>query len=421
MTVQPPNPNRTTIPTLMLVTDVPFWLDRRGSSERIAQMLKYLVTFCDVTICFIGELSVSQWNQGLRDTNVKWCGPGLPGRAMRTAVGWVDRLTKEHRATNAPRPYAGGSHQSVSLIDFESDVIADYVADQVMSMDADVVLLEYVALSYLCNRLRNPGGPLLVIDTHDVMHARSRELEAVGEKNWLNISLQQEMDALSSADAVLAIQEREAALLRNHLPEHSICLVKHAAELRRKESKQKRPNEFAIGFVGSVGIANTKSIEFFLKECWPAILRQSNPNPILRIGGGLQKNDLDPLLNLDNVEFVGRFDDSNQFYASIDVAINPAIIASGLKIKSIDAIAHATPLVSTEAGLAGLESSIGHCSVQSNDWSQFTDSLVSIANSPERLAELTDNCATYVESQLNPNTVYAELRELIMKSVEVRS
>ena len=87
------------MPTLMLVTDVPFWLDRRGSSERIAEMLKYLVTFCDVTVCFIGELKVAEWNQGLKNTDVNWCGPGMPGRAIRTAAGWVDGLTKEPRSS----------------------------------------------------------------------------------------------------------------------------------------------------------------------------------------------------------------------------------------------------------------------------------------------------------------------------------
>ena len=409
------------MPTLMLVTDVPFWLDRRGSSERIAEMLKYLVTFCDVTVCFIGELKVAEWNQGLKNTDVNWCGPGMPGRAIRTAAGWVDGLTKEPRTTNSSSKKDESFEQTVSLRDFESHVIADYVVGQAKKRDVDVVLLEYVALSYMCNPLRYSGGPLLVIDSIDVMNVRSRELEAIGEKNWLNITLQQEMDALSSADAVLAIQEREALFISEHLPEHLICLVKHAAALKSKGAKQKRPNEFAIGFVGSVGIANKKSIEFFLKECWPTILRQSNPTPILRIGGGLQKEDLDSLLNFDNVEFLGSFVDSIQFYASIDAAINPAVIASGLKIKSIDAIAHATPLVSTEAGLAGLESSIGICSVLSNDWHRFTDSLISIANSPDRLTELTDACAAYVESQLNPITVYAQLRDLIMKAAEVRS
>ena len=91
----------------------------------------------------------------------------------------------------------------------------------------------------MCNPLRYSGGPFLVIDSIDVMNVRSRELEAIGEKNWLNITLQQEMDALSSADAVLAIQEREALFISEHLPEHLICLVKHAAALKSKGAKTK--------------------------------------------------------------------------------------------------------------------------------------------------------------------------------------
>ena len=421
ITSQSYKPTTTIKPSVMVVTDVPFWLEQRGSSERISKMLDYLVSFCDVTVCFIGELSVADWNLGLENKSYKWCGPGIPGRFMRAVSGLVNGRAKATQSNPVKPTSKAHPNASVSLSDFYSATIANYIEAQLHNGDFDLAILEYVSLSYLCNQLRIPDGPILVIDTHDVMHVRSRELEAIGEKNWLSVTLDEEIEALSNADAILAIQEHEAELLQNLLPDQLVCLTKHATDLKCRPSPRKDSSKFVIGFVGSVGIANQKSIELFLKECWPEILAKAKLKTVLRVGGGIRKEDLDPSLNFDRVEFVGRFDDSESFYGSIDIAINPAMIASGLKIKSIDALAHSTPLIATSAGLAGLENSIGVCSALANDFGEFADLVVSIANSAERLEELTCNCAAYVESHLNPTTVYAELHQLVMSTLEYRS
>lgn len=421
MKSQSPNPTTTTKPKVMLVTDVPFWLEQRGSSERISKMLDYLVSFCDVTVCFIGELSVADWNLGLKNKSFKWCGPGIPGRFMRTVAGLANGHAKKTETNPAKPILPVYLNAPVSLADFHSATIADYVESQLHNGGFDLAIIEYVSLSYLCKQLRIPDGPILAIDTHDVMHIRSRELEAIGEENWLKISMEEELDALSGADTILAIQEHDAELLQRLLPDHLVCLTKHATDLKCGPTSRKDSGEIVVGFVGSAGIANQKSIELFLKECWPRILSKTKPKTMLRIAGGIRKEDLDPALNFDQVEFVGKFDDSELFYASIDIAINPAMIASGLKIKSIDALAHSTPLIATSAGLAGLESSIGVCAVLANDISEFADLVVSIANSPERMDELTFNCAEYVEANLNSATIYAELRRLITTTLEHRS
>ncbi len=136
-----------------MVTGVPFWIERRGSSERIKALLEYLKTFCDVTVCYLGELDIRQWNQSRRQLGFDLIGPGAPGK-LASAI--VDRLGVLMPPMRPDVPATG--HPPGKLEDFHSEVISDFVVREVAIRKPDFVILEYVTLSYLCDRFDRVGA-----------------------------------------------------------------------------------------------------------------------------------------------------------------------------------------------------------------------------------------------------------------------
>lgn len=413
------NPQASDLPKLLLVTDVIFWNRGRGSAERIQTMFEHLKTYCRVVVCFVGELSIEDWSQAATRLECELIGPGKPGKLASFVVGQASRLRS--KSTEPPRTQE--SQRQVTLADFRSEVISDYVYRYVEQQQPDVVLLQYVTMGYLCERLRgHDEPPLLLIDTHDVMHLRRLAFESKDLSHWLHINGEEEVAVLKQADVVLAIQEQEAKTLVRLLPENKVCLVKHAVAGAKNAGKLRSANEdFVLGFVASRGIANLNSLEQFLKFCWPEIRNKSRQEIRLVIGGNISAADLNADDRsatdccFDGVEFAGRFDNSAEFYQQIDLAINPAQIASGMKVKSLQALSHSVPLVSTSAGIAGMESAIGICAFVADDWQQFADHVVRLFSDQIRLDKMSENCVSFLAEEFDPEVVFAELKQAILE------
>jgi hypothetical protein len=413
------NPEASDPPKVLLVTDVIFWNRGRGSAERIQTMFEHLKTYCRVVVCFVSELSIEDWNHAATRLDCELIGPGKPGKLASLVVGQASRL--KSKSTDFPRTQE--SQQQVTLADFRSEVISDFVYRYVEQHQPDVVLLQYVTMGYLCERLRGlDDTPLLLIDTHDVMHLRRLAFKSKDLSHWLRIDCEEEVAVLKHADVVLAIQEQEAKTLGRLLPEKKVCLVKHAVTAAKNAGKLRSANEdFVLGFVASRGTANLNSLDEFLKFCWPKIRKKCRQEIRLIIGGNISAADLNADDRgatescLDGVEFAGRFDNTAEFYQQIDLAINPAQIASGMKVKSLQALAHSVPLISTPAGIAGMESAIGICALVADDWQQFADHVYHLFSDQIRLDKMSEICVSFLAEEFDPEVVFAELKQAILE------
>lgn len=412
-------PESRDMPKLLLVTDVIFWNRGRGSAERIQTLFEHLKTYCDVVVCFVGELSIEDWNHAATRLDCTLVGPGKPGRFASLMVGQAARI--RNRSKEIPREEESTSQ--VTLADFRSEVISEFVGRYVAKNQIDVVLMQYVTMAYLCDALRElDETPLMLIDTHDLMHLRRVAFESRNLSHWIDIDCDEEVGALQNADIVLAIQEQEAETLSRLLTGPRVCLAKHAVIAVTSGSRQRSADDsLVLGFVASRGAANLDSLDEFLRDCWPTIREKCCQETRLIVGGNISKGNLHigkrgaSELCFDGVEFAGRFENAAEFYQKIDVAINPAQIVSGMKIKSLHALSHSVPLVSTAAGIVGMESAIGVCALVADDWQQFADQVCSLLKDQARLKAMSENCVSFVAEKFDPDVVFAELKQAILE------
>lgn len=103
-------------------------------------------------------------------------------------------------------------------------------------------------------------------------------------------------------------------------------------------------------FVGSLTSEfNREAIQWFLGEVWPRV-RVSCPQARLKvIGSG------PPLPAPEGVAMLGFVEDLSPHYATARACLAPLRAGSGTRLKVLEAMAHARPVVSTTIGSEGLE------------------------------------------------------------------
>ena len=196
----------------------------------------------------------------------------------------------------------------------------------------DVVVANYYILSGAFQAF--PGSRKIVY-THDVFSARR---ERTGG-HWMTTSAREEGAALNRADHVLSIQESESTFLR--------MITKTAVTTCwtpvRSISNPALPDSQNILFLGGDLQWNSDAIRKFANE---VCLEVSARNRAFRLViGGSVCGGLEDLARHPFVDLVGRVDSLDAFYSRGWICVNPVSVGTGLKIKSIEAIARGKTLV----------------------------------------------------------------------------
>lgn len=318
--------------SVLLATHARFWRSGLGSHARIRQLVEELC------------------------------------RPYRLIVFVTVRLTEEDRVAiaamalpieviglDAPTPYSEDNSEDVLLGRRDEASVGEAFARVVKLCPPSVCIIEYLRLSYLVSRL--PKHTVRIIDTHDLISRRQDS-----RARWdgaVPVSRRGEKEALGRYDFILTIQRTEAAVVDCWTGANNGLYVPLAFE-RRRPVAPSASGRATIGFIGGDSDANVSGLGWFLAEVWPYF---SWGETRLRVAGGVCTRFSDPV---EGVDFVG-VSDLEAFYGSICIAVNPVQWGGGLKIKTVEAMAHGLPVVASPEGAAGLEEAQGRgISIASN-------------------------------------------------------
>ncbi|WP_162560674.1 glycosyltransferase [Methylobacterium durans] len=211
----------------------------------------------------------------------------------------------------------------------------------IQQLQPDVILVNYVMYSKILDLA--PASCVKLLDTHDKFGDRHLLLDRANiPRNFFWTSPDQEGVGLNRADIVVAIQETEASYF-SEISSSEIKLLKHAPAERATTS---RINMGLFGVIGSNNRINQKFYQQLVDE-W---VRSASPRMHLFVAGDVCGS-ID--VASQNVSLIGRVDDLDEFYSTIDIALNPLVSGSGLKIKTLEALEYRMPIISTREGMMG--------------------------------------------------------------------
>lgn len=216
----------------------------------------------------------------------------------------------------------------------------------------DIVLCTYIFQSKILEFI--PDRIMKIIDTHDKFSNRHIMLQDANLKADFFYTIESEESiGLNRADIIIAIQDKEARFFKT-ISDKRVEVVGHIDNIKflENESTITTSDKINIGFVGSANTINIESLKLFLENFIVLNKLYTKQVNIKIVGEVCSKINI----KHESVEYMGFVDSLEEFYKDIDLIINPLIIGTGLKIKTVEALSFGKPVLSTIIGFEGISS-----------------------------------------------------------------
>jgi glycosyltransferase involved in cell wall biosynthesis len=237
----------------------------------------------------------------------------------------------------------------------------------------DMVIVEYIFLSRCLNIIDNRA--IKVIDTHDVFSNRNQILASSGiTDGWFSTTRQQEIMALKRANVVVAITDTDREFFAKRM-KRQVITIGHLMQV--PENTYSVSNKKSIVFIGSDNPINIQGLHYFLAEILP-IVKQRVPSVDFLMAGNICQRFPDH----EAYTKLGRVADLSSVYARGSVVICPTLSGTGLSIKTLEALAHGMPVVTTSIGARGLLERGKNAFLIADEPKPFAEAIIKILNDP---------------------------------------
>jgi glycosyltransferase involved in cell wall biosynthesis len=227
----------------------------------------------------------------------------------------------------------------------------------------DIAVVNYPFMSAVFDVI--PAYTRKILFTHDSFVDRNRRMLAQGlsSAGWVSLTRDGERLACRRADVVVALQNEEAAYFRSVCGDETAVVTVSPVFERARDSRKaaSSASKLRVGYLGSSNWVNEENLGLYLKNCLdvPGLSAESeflvagaiDPALLARLTqeGEMVLAKLQP-------HFLGRVDDLQGFFDQCDVIVNPDRGGTGIKIKTLEALASGAAVITTQAAAVGIAS-----------------------------------------------------------------
>ena len=257
-----------------------------------------------------------------------------------------------------------------------------------------------------------PARTILV--EHDITFDLYAQLLALSDdwdrREQLELWRKFETAAWRKVDRVVVMSKRD----RNSVQGALAAVLPNGVDVERFQRASTNDEEGRLLFIGSFAhLPNVLAIDFFLRDVWPK-LRGAR----LHIIAGsnheyhLDRSHVKLRLAQPGIEVEGFVTDVRPAYERAAVVIAPLRASAGTNIKILEAMAMAKPIVSTRAGVNGLDLAAGEDFLLADDAGEFTAALNRLLADPQLRSALGANARRRVEREYSWDGIAAAQTQL---------
>ncbi|MDX1983774.1 MAG: glycosyltransferase [Bryobacteraceae bacterium] len=264
------------------------------------------------------------------------------------------RVIQVQRVGSHSRPLTG---RPDTVEEFDQPAFHAALRAAVAEFCPGIVQLEYTRMA-MYHADCAPARTILV--EHDVKVDLYRKLLAGGESWEWRQQLERwrrfESEAWRRLDAIVVMSEQD----RQTVGERGVVLP-NGVDIERFAPSGESPEPARLLFIGTFGhLPNLLALEFFLNQVWPLL---GDLRPALHVIAGREPgkqlrhyaNRVSLDLDRDGIEVEGFVADVRPAYRRAAVVIAPLTASAGTNIKVLEAMAMGKAVVSTPAGVNGLD------------------------------------------------------------------
>ena len=299
--------------------------------------------------------------------------------------------------------------------EFASPAFAQALRQTIRKWKPGVVQLEFTQLAQYASDCK-PAKTILV--EHDItLDLYAQLLE--GNEDWetrlqYRMWVDFETAAWREVDAVVAMSEKD----RQTVGLAKAVAIQNGVDLDRFQPSGQEPSANRLLFIGSFAhLPNLIAIEFFLREVWP---RLADLNPQLHIIAGsrhqyfmdLYRGRVSINVNQPGIEVEDFVSDVRPAYQQAAIVIAPLVASAGTNIKIMEAMAMAKAVVSTPAGINGLDLSPGQDVIVTPTGEEMAAAIRDLILHPEKRKSFEKQARTKVEAHYSWDKMGEAQREL---------
>ncbi|HEY5961053.1 MAG TPA: glycosyltransferase family 4 protein [Polyangiaceae bacterium] len=208
-----------------------------------------------------------------------------------------------------------------------------------------------------------------------------------------------ERDALTKCDAVIAISETDAQLLRT-LSGATVTVVPPFVETRQRPAiVTDRPKLTYFGHL--TWQPNVLGLDWFCSEVWPKVLSSIADATLTIAGPGLRPGPDAQLIVPDawkrpGIHTVGFVDDLDDLYRETRVVVAPVHGGSGVRMKILETLSAGMPTITTSDGAAGLALRDGQEVLIADDPTAFAAGVIRLLSDADFRQRLSDCGYEYI-------------------------
>jgi glycosyltransferase involved in cell wall biosynthesis len=352
----------------IIITDIAIWVSGAGHIARLKGLINFLTKHSYVTVVYLGARPVHPVEHL------------LPNKVNLIILNNDNQMDKEKNVGLLKKMFG-----------FER---------------FKMCFIEYIHNSYCIKAV--PEDVVTVLDTHDIISDRNNSFKRFGYPNHsYEISWEREIEIYSLYDYVMFISLKDYTKASLKLNKEQMILAPHSAE---KKNHQFRDEPKIVGFIASDYTPNIDSVSWFLERVWSKVPIGSGLE--FHIFGGICEA-IPKNLSLPNVKLRGFQPDLTSVYSTIDIAINPVRMGSGLKIKNIEAISNGIPLITTSHGASGLENGIGNSFLVADNEDDFLEMLLNLAKNSVLRKQISINAIEWADEKFGEDQCFIELKKIL--------
>lgn len=224
--------------------------------------------------------------------------------------------------------------------------------------DLDVLVIEHLQLLPYGRSVR---ARTTVLDMHNIESSLKHRF-AQSQRGIRRVIVEAESRALRAlerqstrVDVVAVTSAVDQALLQDVVSHPRVVVVPNAWDPPRPLPAAEGP---VVSFVALLSWApNVDAATWFCRHIWPSVIREMPEARLLLVG----RNPSEDVRRLagPTVMVTGTVPDVEPYYAQTRVAVAPLRSGGGSRLKILEALAAARPVVATTVGAEGLEDLIG--------------------------------------------------------------
>jgi glycosyltransferase involved in cell wall biosynthesis len=278
----------------------------------------------------------------------------------------------------------------VSLHSFEHLLVArrvEFLArlqQLVESERFDIVQVEFVQMAALELRLAAGRRYRTVLDEHNiefdiVKRTANASVSPVrrlySAVDWRKLK-REEVSAWRRFDGVSVTSERDASILTELEPKTRVSVVPNGVDIELFRPAAREPDHESLLFFGAMNYyPNQDGLSYFVDRIFPLILAKRPRTKLWVVGPA---PDSVKRLQSANIEVTGFVDAVEPYIDAASAVVVPLRLGGGTRLKIVEAMSKAKPIISTRVGAEGIDVVQGESALLADDPQTFAAQVESV-------------------------------------------